>query len=45
MKCKCGNVFCRKHLISHPCTYNWQEERKKEMTAKIVKKNNKIEVI
>lgn len=45
MKCKCEKIFCRKHLTSHKCTYNWQEERQKEMTAKIVKQNNKVEVI
>lgn len=45
MKCKCGNIYCRKHLTSHKCTWNWREEREKELRAKIEKKNNKIEFI
>ncbi len=43
MKCKCGKVFCRKHLVSHKCTHNFHEEYKKNV--KIDVKNKKIEII
>lgn len=27
-KCKCGNVYCKLHRISHNCSFNYHEDYK-----------------
>lgn len=29
--CKCGNLYCGKHIHDHSCTFNYLEEHKKEI--------------
>jgi hypothetical protein len=40
IKCRCNNIFCEKHRYAekHMCSYNYQEQYKKEL----IKQNNLV---
>tara|TARA_Y100000389_G_C16949256_1_gene265668 strand:- start:148 stop:348 length:201 start_codon:yes stop_codon:yes gene_type:complete len=45
-KCRCGNVFCKEHIINHNCTFDYKQlyvtEKKDELI--IVKKDKVIKI-
>ncbi len=32
-KCKCGIIFCMKHLNTHTCTFDYRKEHSDKLTA------------
>ena len=45
--CKCGQIFCHKHLNphSHNCPYDYKEEKRKQIKENNPKLESKIEKI
>ena len=45
--CKCGHIFCQKHLgaHSHNCTYDYKNEKKEKIIKENPKLGHKIETI
>lgn len=36
-KCKCENIYCKTHFRNHGCTFDYQEEFKKQLECNLVK--------
>tara|TARA_Y100000590_G_C15708901_1_gene1009626 strand:+ start:2429 stop:2683 length:255 start_codon:yes stop_codon:yes gene_type:complete len=45
--CKCGHIFCQKHLgaHSHNCTYDYKNEKKEKIEKENPKLGQKFETI
>lgn len=42
-KCRCGSIFCRKHMVDHNCTFDYKElYTKQKKDELVVVKNDKI---
>jgi hypothetical protein len=45
-KCRCGNIFCKKHMLNHNCTFDYNKlyliQKKEELIT--VKKDKVIKI-
>lgn len=33
--CRCKNIYCKKHLHNHDCSYDYNQMSKNQLTAKL----------
>ena len=33
--CRCKKIYCSKHIMKHPCSFNYKQEMKKNLRAEM----------
>ena len=35
--CKCGNVYCSKHVHDHSCTFDYKSKQREKLTSELTR--------